>query len=333
MMHLSSRGLWRCILRPNRPLAYRPSGAGILLGALTLLPLLASPGSCTAPSTPALGSERIVRVVAAENFWGSIAAQLGGAHAAVTSIVADPNIDPHEYEATTHDARAFAKANYVILNGAGYDEWGQKLLDANPIQGRGVLTVATLLGESRGENPHFWYHPDFVRRVADRIAADYAALDPVDEGYFAERRAAFEQALQTYRELIAAIGAKYAGTPIGATEDIFVFMADALGLPVISPPAYMRAAAASTDPPAAAVAQFQRQIDDEQIVVLVYNVQASSTITANLAQAARERHIPVIGITETMQPPGSTFQGWQCAQLQALESALAARAVSRSERP
>ncbi len=150
-------------------------------------------------------SSSVLNVVAGENFWGSIATQLGGTHVSVTSIVNDPNADPHQYEGSTQDARAFAQANYIILNGAGYDSWGQKLLDANPVSGRKVFTVADLLGKHEGDNPHFWYNPSYVEQVSNQITRDYSALDPADSAYFTRQRAAFETALSAYHQRIAEI--------------------------------------------------------------------------------------------------------------------------------
>jgi zinc/manganese transport system substrate-binding protein len=294
-------------------------------GLLVLLVALAGCATAGAQS----GSSGAMQVVAGENFWGSIAAQVGGTHVRVTSIVTDPNADPHEYESNTNDARAFAAARYVILNGAGYDTWAQKLLDANPVTGRKVFTVADLLGKREGDNPHFWYDPDYVERVADHITADYKALDPGDASYFAQRRAAFEAALKPYHDRIAAIKAKFAGQKVGATENIFVYLASALGLDLISPPAFMQAVAEGNDPPASSVAQFQQQITQKQITVLVYNVQTATDVTNTLKQLAAEQNIPVVGVSETMQPPDVSFQDWQFAQLLTLQNALNANALSR----
>jgi len=149
------------------------------LMATTLISALLA--ACGAPAAGGSGNATL-QVIAGENFWGSIAAQLGGTHAAVTSIVSNPNTDPHEYESSAVDARAFATADYVILNGAGYDDWGQKLLSANPSTSRRVLTVAAQLNKKPGDNPHFWYNPDWVDKVADKITSDYRALDPADAG-------------------------------------------------------------------------------------------------------------------------------------------------------
>src|SRR2546427_11839881 len=143
--------------------------------------------------TPAGGSGTgTLQVIAGENFWGSIAAQLGGSHVSVTSIVTNPNTDPHDYESSAMDARAFASADYVVLNGAGYDDWGQKLLSANPSQSRKVFTVAELLNKKAADNPHFWYNPDWVSRVADTIDTDDRALDPANADYFTQQRQALD---------------------------------------------------------------------------------------------------------------------------------------------
>jgi zinc/manganese transport system substrate-binding protein len=264
----------------------------------------------------------VLNVVAGENFWGSLAVQLGGSKVSVHSVVTDPNADPHEYESSTADARAFAEADVVILNGAGYDDWGQKLLDANSSSHRSVLNIAQLLGRKPGDNPHFWYNPGYVLTVADKITAEYKAVDSADSSYFDQQRSAFTAALKPYTDRIAEIKSKYAGTPIGSTESIFVYMASALGLNLISPPDFMNAVAEGTDPPASAVATFHDQVAGKMIKVLVYNIQASSALTASLKQLAQQQHIPSVGVTETLQPVGATFQAWQTAQLTTLEAAL-----------
>jgi zinc/manganese transport system substrate-binding protein len=264
--------------------------------------------------------------VAGENFWGSIASQLGGSRVSVRSVVTDPNADPHEYESSTADARDFAEADLVILNGAGYDDWGQKLLDANSSSHRTVLNIAQLLVRKPGDNPHFWYNPANVTAVADKVTAELKAIDSGDANYFDQQRSAFTVALKPYADLVAQIKTKYTGAPIGSTESIFVHMAGALGLNLISPPEFMDAVAEGTDPPASAVATFHDQVAGKKIKVLVYNIQASSALTASLKQLAQQQGIPLVGVTETLQPVGATFQAWQVAQLTALEAALASAA-------
>jgi zinc/manganese transport system substrate-binding protein len=267
-----------------------------------------------------------VKVVAAENFWGSVASQLGGSKASVLSVVTNPDADPHEYETSTSDARAFADADLVILNGAGYDDWGQKLLDANSSSHRQVLSVATLIGKRAGDNPHFWYSPDFVTRIADKLTMLYRSIDSADGSYFDQQRAAFDASLKPYRDRIAEIKSKFSGVPIGSTENIFVYMATALGLNLISPPEFMQAVAEGNDPPASAVIEFNSQITNKQIAVLIYNVQTVTAVTTNIKHAAALQNIPVVGVSETLQPVSATFQDWQLAQLLTLQNALASAA-------
>ena len=297
---------------------------GKIILALSVVVLVAS--SCGGP-TSAAASGRI-KVVAGQNFWGSIATQLGGSRASVQSVVSDPNADPHEYETNTNDARAFADANFVILNGAGYDNWANKLLSANPNSQRKVLVAADLLGKKAGDNPHFWYNPDYVTRMADQVTADYRSIDPADAAYFDQQRAAFTAALQPYTKRLAEIKAKFSGVSVGATESIFVYMATYLGLNLISPPPFMDAVAEGNDPPASAVISFQNQITGKQVKVLVYNVQTATAVTTNVKHLAALANIPTVGVSETLQPESATFQDWQLSQLLALQNALNASALS-----
>jgi zinc/manganese transport system substrate-binding protein len=293
---------------------------------LALALLLASfAGACSSASGRGGGTAKAsLGVVAAESFWGSIAGQLGGTHAHVQSIITDPSADPHDYEATAADARTVASADDVVINGAGYDPWADKLVKANPSSGRVVLRVADVVGKRAGDNPHLWYSPAFVEQAADRITADYQRLDPPHRAYYAERRTALTRAMQPYHDLVDAIRAAFAGTKVGATETIFGYMAQALGLDLVSPTAFMQAVAEGNDPPAASVAQFQQQLSARVIKVLVFNAQTATAVTTNLRKQAEAAGIPTVAITETLQPPTATFQAWQTAQLQALQRALGA---------
>jgi zinc/manganese transport system substrate-binding protein len=278
--------------------------------------LLAACGTTTAAPSAT------INVVAGENFWGSIASQLGGSRVRVQSVVTDPNADPHEYESSTNDARAFAEAKLVILNGAGYDVWGKKLLDANPANDRRVLDIAEMLGKKEGDNPHFWYDPGYVSRVADRITAEYKTIDPADGSFFDQQRSELTAKFEPYVSEIGTIKQRYGGTAVGATESIFQYMATALALNLTTPVEFMNAVAEGNDPPANAVATFQEQISRNQIKVLVYNVQTTTAVTTNIKSLAASHHIPTVGVSETLQPENLTFQDWQAKQLLALEAAL-----------
>ena len=265
-----------------------------------------------------------IHVVAAENVWGSIAAQLGGDRVEVASIIDNPATDPHDYEPTSVDARTMAGAQMAIVNGVGYDSWASKLVAANPVKGRVVLTVGDLVGVKPGGNPHRWYSPANVQQVTNAIVADYTKLDPKDAAYFRAQKARFEtNGLAEYKRLIATIRRKYHGVAVGASESIFAALAPALGLRLITPYSFLKAISEGTEPTAADTTTIDEQIAKKQINVWVLNSQNSTPDVARLTEAARKRHIPITTITETMTPASASFEQWQVRQLKALEAALA----------
>jgi zinc/manganese transport system substrate-binding protein len=302
--------------------------AGMVAAAVTALGL-AGCGSGSTGSPGGGGSPRTRQVVAAENFWGSIAAQVGGSHVKVTSIIDNPNADPHDYEPTTSDGRAIAAADVVLINGIGYDTWATKLADANPAPHRATLTVGDIVGVGEGGNPHRWYNPDDVTKVADQLTAAFKQADPADAAAFDAQRTAFETTdLAAYTSLITQIRTTYAGTPVGASESIFAMVAPALGLDLITPPGFLKAISEGTDPSAADKATIDAQISGRRIKVYVYNSQnATPDVQAQIAEA-KAAGIPISTITETMVPATATWQQWQTSQLQALRDALA-RATGR----
>ena len=292
--------------------------------AATTLVLAAgcSTASKKAEAAPAgaTGSGTKIAVVAAEDFWGSIAKQLGGDHVSETSILTNPDTDPHAYEPTAADGRTVASAQYVIANGVGYDAWTSNFLAANPNSSRVVLTVGDVVGVKEGGNPHQWYSHDSVYKVIDQITADYKKIDPADAAYFDARRQTFENTtLAEYNQLEADIKARYAGTPIGASESIVSPLADATGLRMLTPYSFLKAISEGTDVSAADKALIDQQISTKQIKVYVYNSQNSTPDVQAQVAAARAAGIPVTTVTETLAPAGATFQAWQDAQLQSLE--------------
>jgi zinc/manganese transport system substrate-binding protein len=292
-------------------------------GLLATLVSLAT-GCGTKSTTSAESPSGVLNVVAAENFWGSIASQLGGSNVRLESVITSPATDPHDYEPTAADARTLAGAQMVIENGIGYDPWAEKLIAANPVSGRIVLNVGDLVGIKLGGNPHRWYSPRDVQLVIDAIVRNYDKLEPKNAGYFAQQKAQFEtKGLAQYERLLATIKRKYHGVPVGASESIFAPLAQALGLNLLTPPAFLRAISEGTDPTAADKTTIDRQIADRQIKVWVFNSQNSTPDVKRITDAARKRRIPVTTITETLVPASASFQDWQSRQLRALAAALA----------
>jgi len=286
----------------------------IVIGAVTYMTVTSK-----SSNGPAKGG---VHIVAAENFWGNIAAQIGDGHVQVTNVVSDPNADPHEFASNTNTARDFAHAQYVILNGAGYDSWGDALIKAQPESGRTELKVADLVGKKDGDNPHLWYNPEYVQQAADRIAADLSRIDPAHASIYKYNLETFKKSWNEYRDELATVKKFHGGAKIAATEDIFAYTAQAVGFDVITPPSFMQAVAESNDPPTESIAAFQRQLQNKEASVLVYNQQAATPLTESLKKLATDNNIPVIGITETMPASAKSFQAWMAAQLEAIHNSI-----------
>jgi zinc/manganese transport system substrate-binding protein len=284
-------------------------------------------GCATSPARPAGHANGPIDVVSSVNAWGSILAQLGGNRVRETSIITSPAIDPHDYEPSPADAKIIAGSRLFLENGIGYDPWAAQAVRANPDPARTVIDVGQVTGIQPGGNPHRWYSPTDVDKVADAITAALIRLDPAGAGYYTSARQAFgTTGLADYHRLIADIKARYAGTPVGASESIFAPLADALGLNLITPPSFLKAISEGTDPSTADKATIDTQIHDHKIRLYVFNSQNSTPDVTEQVRAARAAGIPIVAVTETLTPATASFQQWQTSQLQALQTALATAA-------
>jgi zinc/manganese transport system substrate-binding protein len=285
------------------------------------LALAAIGAGCGRSGAPSQGSK--LTVVAGENFWGSIASQLAGERASVTSIIVNPNTDPHSYEPNAADARTLAGAQLVVVNGIGYDAWADRLLAASPLPGRTVINVGKELGLATGANPHQWYSPAHVRLIAERISAALAHEDPADASYFAQRKTAFlDEGLARYDQLRAQIRARYAGVPVGYSESIFQPLGEDLGLKLLTPYSFAKAIAEGTDVTAQDKQTVDAQASAGQIKVWIFNSQNVTPDVQRVNAIAREHHIPIATVTETLTPPTASFQQWQVSELEGLAAAL-----------
>jgi zinc/manganese transport system substrate-binding protein len=280
-----------------------------------------------------------IQVVAGENFWGSLVSQLGGNQTKVLSIVSNPNADPHDYEANASDAAAIAHANFVIVNGVGYDDWALQLIAANDSRGQEVLNVGTLnqvyvTGGIVTGNPHQWYNPLYVNHTLLAMYYDLVALQPASKAIFQHNFANLNSSTGggaqgvSIDELYARaneIKKQFAGTVVDSTESIFVYLANYTGLDLISPPAFMQAIAEGNDPPAATVALFECQLESGYVHVLVYNIQTVTPITTTLKAIAGDNNLTTTYVSETIQPPGTSFQLWMFLQYDSLLEALNAK--------
>lgn len=262
-----------------------------------------------------------IKIVAAEDFYGNIAQQLGGNKVSVTSIISNPDVDPHEYEASVQDGIAIANANIVIDNGLQYDTWMDKLMSASPSANRMVITAGAIAPEVLPNNPHVWYGIHNISAVAGAIANSLIKIDPADAAFFQDNLSTFNSSLTPIIAKMNAIKAGYANTPVGLTETIYLYQTIPMGLNVLTPFNFEKAIAEGNDPSAQDVNTTNQQIIGKKIKVLIYNSQTVTPITTNLLNAARANGIPVVPVSETM-PPSDTYQTWMMNELTTLETAL-----------
>jgi|BarGraIncu00222A_1022003.scaffolds.fasta_scaffold09459_3 zinc/manganese transport system substrate-binding protein len=261
-----------------------------------------------------------ITVVAAENFYGDVAQQTGGDNVAVTSILSSPDQDPHLFEASPSTAKALAGAKVVIVNGADYDPWMEKLLKASKTPGRKEILAAALAGKKAGDNPHLWYNPATVKAVAKQLSVDLASIDPAHKTDYEKGAASFADSLKPLDAKIAEMRKKYAGSPVTSSEPVFGYMAELLGLKVHNEK-FALAVMNNTEPSASDVAAFENDLKGHKVKVMLYNAQASEPAVQRLVQIAKDEKIPVVGVSET-EPPGVTYQQWMTSQLDALDKAL-----------
>jgi zinc/manganese transport system substrate-binding protein len=281
------------------------------------IPFFAAIAVC-ALVAPALADP--VKVVAAENFYGDMARQIGGDHVAVTSILSNPDDDPHLFEASPETAKALASAKVVIVNGVDYDPWMEKLLVAHPAPGRKEIVVGALTGHKPGDNPHLWYDPGYVKIAAKALATALVAVDPEHRADYQQGLMAFDDSLKPLDEKIAAMKKAFGGEPVTASEPVFGYQAALLGLKVLNEK-FALAVMNNAEPTPSEVAALENDLKGHKVKAMLYNAQASEPSVQRLVQMARDNGVPVVGVSET-EPANATYQTWMLGQLEALDKAL-----------
>jgi zinc/manganese transport system substrate-binding protein len=291
-----------------------------LLACVTVLAVGGLAAACG--STGGVGAGGRVRVVAGENFWGDLAEQIGGSHVAVTSLISNPDADPHLFEPGTSNELAVSEADVAIVNGAGYDPFMDRLMAATPSSHRVVVTVSQVLGVTGDDaNPHLWYDTPRLPTVVHAIAGALSRADPKNAASFRAGAARTITSLGPLEHAVVQLKQADAGAQVAYTERVPGYLLAAAGLEVLTPPGFARSIENGTEPSPSDEAAMRALITDQRIKALLYNEQATSPVTAQLQSLARSEGIPVVGVTETM-PSGDTFQSWQLRQVQALTAAL-----------
>ncbi|PVX77879.1 metal ABC transporter solute-binding protein [Paraburkholderia unamae] len=323
--------------RANCP--QRPATTGALTRVTPALARLAAGlalalGTALGGASAALAAQAgsaAIPVVAAENFYGDVVKQIGGSYVDVTSILSNPDQDPHLFEASPKTARALQNARVVVYNGADYDPWMTKLLGATGAgksgNDRATIVAADLVGKKAGGNPHLWYDPKTMPAVARAVSTALGAADPAHKSVYDANLATFLASLQPVDAKVAALRAHYQGQPVTATEPVFGYMSDAIGLDMRNQ-RFQLAAMNDTEASASDIAAFERDLRERRVRVLIYNSQATEALTRRMLALAKQSKVPSVSVTET-QPAGVNFQQWMLAQLEALDKALAASAQNQ----
>jgi zinc/manganese transport system substrate-binding protein len=278
-------------------------------------------GSSAAPRSSATGT---IGVVAGENFWGSIAQQIGGSRVSVRSIISDPNTDPHQYESDARDADAIVHARVVIENGLGYDDFMDKLLSSSTNAGRAVVKASQVLGISgTNANPHLWYDIPRVHEVAAAIETQFAAVDPADRATFEHNLTTFDASLRPLLAIIDDLRTQHPHAPVAYTERVPGYLLTAINADIKTPAGFAQAIEDGNDPSVGDTQAMDSLMSAHGVRVLLYNAQATSPVTQHVRDLATKFGIPVIGVTETIPPSEHDYQDWQLHQLEALRDALA----------
>jgi len=307
--------------------------SGVLAVALPLAAALMASACSSASSSSAAGgasgaaaSVTKITAIGAENEYADVIAQVGGKYVQASSIMSDPNTDPHTFEASPAVAREITAAKLIVQNGVGYDDWASTIENADPSDGRKVINVQQLLGlPDSTPNPHLWYKPSTMPVVANAIATDLAQIDPAHASYYKANAASFTASLSAWNSAIASFKSAHPGTPVATTEPVADYMLQAAGADNLTPWAFQADIMNGTDPSPQDVAIENSLFTQHKVRVFLYNQQVTDSLTESFIKLADENGIPVIGVYETMPTPGFDYQSWMLAEVNALNKAVTSK--------
>ena len=307
----------------------RTAALSLAMAAATALLATACSAATTAGDrggTGGTGGTDSIQAIGAENEYANVIQQIGGKYVQVTAIMSNPNTDPHTFEASPAVAREISNASLIVQNGVGYDTWASDIEKAVPASSRKIVDVQQLLGlPDSTPNPHLWYNPTTMPKVATAIANDLAAIQPLHASYFKANAAKFTQSLSAWTKAIAAFKAAHPNTPVATTEPVADYMLQAAGADNMTPWAFQADIMNGTDPSPQNVAAEKALFTQHKVKVFLYNQQVTDTLTDSFIDLAHANGVPVVGVYETMPTPGYDYQTWMTAEVNALDKAVTAK--------
>jgi zinc/manganese transport system substrate-binding protein len=301
----------------------RTAALSFAMAAATALLATACSSATAIGNTGGTGS---IQAIGAENEYANVIQQIGGKYVQVTAILSNPNTDPHTFEASPAVAREISNASLIVQNGVGYDTWATDIEKAVPASSRKIVDVQQLLGlPDSTPNPHLWYNPTTMPKVATAIANDLAAIQPAHASYFKANAAKFTQSLAAWTQAIAQFKAAHPNTPVATTEPVADYMLQAAGADNMTPWAFQADIMNGTDPSPQNVAAEKALFTQHKVKVFLYNQQVTDTLTDSFIDLAHANGVPVVGVYETMPTPGYDYQTWMTAEVNALDKAVTAK--------
>ncbi len=278
-------------------------------------------GFSTAPASAS--SAKVIIAVGAENEYANVLSQIGGKYVKVSSILNNPNTDPHTFEASASVAEVVSKAQLIVQNGVGYDGFMNTIEAASPNSKRKVIVAQDVLGlPTDTKNPHLWYSPKTMPAVSKVMAKDLEEIDPAETAYFAANLAKFQASLQPWLSAIAAFKAKYAGTPVAVTEPVADYTLQAMGMKILTPWVFQADIMNGVDPAPEDITLENGYFTKHQVKVFCYNQQVVDSLTTSIRLTALKNKVPVVGVYETMPTPGYDYQTWMEAEVAAIQAAV-----------
>jgi len=304
----------------------RTAALSLAMAAATALLATACSSATAAGNRGGTGGTDSIQAIGAENEYANVIQQIGGKYVQVTAIMSNPNTDPHTFEASPAVAREISNASLIVQNGVGYDTWASDIEKAVPASSRMIVDVQQLLGlPDSTPNPHLWYNPTTMPKVATAVANDLAAIQPAHASYFTANAAKFTQSLSAWTKAIAAFKAAHPNTPVATTEPVADYMLQAAGADNMTPWAFQADIMNGTDPSPQNVAAEKALFTQHKVKVFLYNQQVTDTLTDSFIDLAHASGVPVVGVYETMPTPGYDYQTWMTAEVNALDKAVTAK--------
>lgn len=299
-----------------------------LAGAAAALAVAAAGCGSSATATPAASAKAatVISAIGAENEYANVLAQIGGRYVHVSSILDNPNTDPHTFESSPSVASEVSAAQLIVQNGVGYDTFMNKIESASPNPHRKLIVAQQVLGlPDSTPNPHLWYDPKTMPAVAKAMAADLSDLQPAHAAYFQANLKAFDASLAPWLNAIAQFRAKYPGAPAATTEPVADYLLQAMGIDNLTPFTFQAGIMNGVDPSPQDISLENGLFTQHKVKVFAYNQQVTDALTTSIRQTALKAGVPVVGVYETMPTPGYRYQSWMLAEVQAIQKAVASK--------